>query len=160
MTAVTLSFVEAHADCWLRTCLPGHVTGSALIVDRGRRLALLTHHRKLGRWLQPGGHADGETDPLAVALREAREETGLDVLTPLSTELFDVDRHWIPARPGEPGHWHHDLRFLLEGDHTQPLVITEESNQLAWAPLDRLAEYGADASLIRMGRKAASFDTP
>ncbi len=153
MTAATVAFAQAHPDCLLRTCLAGHLTGSAWVVDATRQWALLTHHRKLGRWLQLGGHADGEPDLLAVALREAREESGLPDVTPLSAALFDVDRHWIPERPGEPGHWHHDLRFLLLAGRTAPLVVSRESKDLAWVRLAGVAQLNPDISLARMVRK-------
>src|ERR1017187_5220435 len=80
MTADTIRFVEEHADCFSRKQLSGHLTGSAWIVDAGRTRTLLTHHRKLDKWLQLGGHADGDPDLRAVALREAREESGLTKL--------------------------------------------------------------------------------
>src|ERR1019366_3306840 len=88
-------FVEAHADCFERSLAIGHVTGSAWIVDRDRTHTLLTHHRKLDKWLQLGGHADGDLDILRVALREAREESGLEAIRPVSEEIFDVDIHTI-----------------------------------------------------------------
>jgi 8-oxo-dGTP pyrophosphatase MutT (NUDIX family) len=153
MTAATLYFAAAHADCLYRTCLAGHLTGSAFVVDADREHALLTHHAKLDRWLQPGGHADGEPDLLAVALREASEETGVGGIRPVTGAVFDVDRHWIPPRPGEPGHWHHDVRFLLQADRQAPLVVSHESRALAWAPLVSLGDYNADESLLRMARK-------
>ena len=84
MTADTIRFVEAHADCCSRTQLSGHLTGSAWIVDASRTRTLLTHHRKLDKWLQLGGHADGDPDLLAVALREGREESGLTRLRPVT----------------------------------------------------------------------------
>ena len=90
MTAATLDFVRAHPDCLARTCAPGHLTGSAWIVSPDRRRTLLTHHRKLGKWLQLGGHADGDADLLAVALREAREESGLRGLRVVDASLFPV----------------------------------------------------------------------
>src|SRR3954469_5702412 len=98
MTAEMIRFVEAHEDCLLRSCVPGHLTGSAWIVSPDRKRTLLTHHHKLDKWLQLGGHADGETDLLAAALREAHEESGLTRVRVVSPEIFDVDRHWIPAR--------------------------------------------------------------
>ena len=124
MTAEIIRFVEAHADCLLRSCLPGHLTGSAWIVSPDRKRTLLTHHHKLDKWLQLGGHADGETDLLAVALREAREESGLTRLRAVSAEIFDCDRHLIPARGTEPAHYHHDVRFLLEADRDEPLAMS------------------------------------
>lgn len=153
MARLTVEFVHAHEDCLHRTCLPGHITGSAWVVDPTHTWALLTHHRKLDRWFQPGGHADGDPDLLAVALREAREETGLAAVHPVGPAIFDVDRHWIPERADEPGHWHHDLRFLLEADRDAPLVISSESKDLAWVPLDDLPRYNGEQSIVRMARK-------
>src|ERR1022692_1433569 len=106
MTADTIRFVEAYPDCLQRTQLTGHLTGSAWIVDKAHTRTLLTHHRKLDKWLQLGGHADGDPDLLAVAMREAREESGLTKLRAASVEIFDLDRHWIPERKAEPAHWH------------------------------------------------------
>ena len=153
MTAEIVRFVEAHADCFLRSCLTGHLTGSAWIVDPGRTRTLLTHHRKLGKWLQPGGHADGETDLLGVALREAREESGLTRLRPVARAPFDVDRHEIPERQGVPAHWHLDLRFLVEGDPAEPRVVSDESHDLAWVDLTRVAVLNPEESMLRMVRK-------
>ena len=81
---------------------PGHVTGSAFVVDAGTGRVLLHHHRRLDRWLQLGGHDEGEHDPLQTALREAREESGLTDLTPLQTAILDIDVHEIPAGRSEP----------------------------------------------------------
>jgi len=155
MTAATVQFLEAHADCFLRSCLPGHLTGSAWIVSPDRRRTLLTHHRKLDKWLQLGGHADGDPDLLAVAMREAHEESGLTRLRPLGREPFDVDRHWIPERKGEPAHWHHDLRFMIEADPEEPLVLSNESKELAWVDVARVTELNPEESMARMVRKTA-----
>jgi 8-oxo-dGTP pyrophosphatase MutT (NUDIX family) len=153
MTAEMLRFVAAEPDCAERSLAFGHLTGSAWIVDPTRARALLTHHRKLDKWLQLGGHADGDLDLLAVALREAREESGLTRLRPVTRVLFDVDRHWIPARKTDPGHWHYDLRFLIEADPSEPLVVTDESHDLAWIEIARMAEYNSEESMMRMARK-------
>ena len=144
-------FVGCHQDCFERDCLPGHVTASAWILDRNRERVLLTHHRKLGRWLQPGGHSDGDADSLAVALREAREESGLD-LVPCSTDPMDIDIHDIPARPGEPAHRHYDLRYALAA-RFEAFTISEESNDLAWVAMDELEAYTNEASLLRLRTK-------
>jgi 8-oxo-dGTP pyrophosphatase MutT (NUDIX family) len=149
----TIAFVLGHPDCLLRTCLEGHLTGSAWVVSPDRRRTLLTHHAKLGKWLQLGGHADGDGDLLAVALREAREESGLSRLAAVSSALFDVDRHWIPGRGGEPGHWHHDLRFMIEADPAEPLKLTRESRALSWVELSAVADLNAEESMARMVRK-------
>ncbi len=129
------------------------MTGSAWIVDCERTHALLTHHRKLDKWLQLGGHADGDPDILRVALREAREESSLEAIRPVSEEIFDVDIHAIPARGGEPAHFHYDVRFLLEADRAAALAVSEESRSLAWVPLDRVAELNGEESVLRMVRK-------
>jgi 8-oxo-dGTP pyrophosphatase MutT (NUDIX family) len=114
---------------------------------------LLLHHRKLGKWLQPGGHADGEMNLLAVALREAREETGLGSLAPWSSSIFDLDIHRIPVRGSEPEHLHYDLRFVIMAHEVAPLRINHESNSLAWVPLDRVRELTQEESVLRMCRK-------
>jgi 8-oxo-dGTP pyrophosphatase MutT (NUDIX family) len=114
----------------------------------------LTHHFKLDRWLQLGGHADGDTDILRVAMREAHEESGLDDIKPLSQGIFDVDVHPIPARDTEPRHLHYDVRFLLEADANAPLVISSESKDLAWIPLMDIARITTERSIARMVAKS------
>jgi 8-oxo-dGTP pyrophosphatase MutT (NUDIX family) len=161
------ALVAAHPDCCLRSCLPGHVTASAWVLSPDGRSFLLTHHRKLDRWLQLGGHADGESDVARVALREASEESGVREFAFLgpagvgpSPYLVDVDVHPIPARPGEPAHDHHDLRFVLVAGSSRTLA-SPESRALAWFPMAeldaRLDALGADESLRRLGRKARAL---
>ena len=153
MTRWIIDFVEAHEDCFLRSCLTGHLTGSAWITDPEGRRTLLTHHRKLDKWLQLGGHADGETDLLAVALKEAREESGLTRFRVRKTEVFDVDRHEIPERKGVPAHWHLDLRFWLEADPAEPLVVSDESHDLAWVDVEEVERLNPEESMLRMVHK-------
>jgi 8-oxo-dGTP pyrophosphatase MutT (NUDIX family) len=153
MAADMIAFVERHPDCAERSLAVGHLTGSAWIVDPSRTRTLLTHHRKLNKWLQLGGHADGELDPLSVSLREAREESGLAHLRVVSAAVFDVDRHRIPARGNEAEHWHYDIRFMIEADPEERLLISDESHDLAWIRLDRMAEYNGEESMMRMARK-------
>lgn len=153
MTALTLAYVEAQADCLHRSCAPGHLTGSAWVVSPDRSRVLLTHHRKLDKWLQLGGHADGEGDLLAVAQREAIEESGLAAVRALSSTIFDLDRHWIPPRKTDPGHYHYDLRFLFEADPQSPLKISHESKDLAWIELGRVTVLNPEESMARMVRK-------
>ncbi len=153
MVADTIRFVEAQEDCLLRSCALGHLTGSAWIVDPARTRTLLTHHRKLDKWLQLGGHADGDPELPAVALREAREESGLTRLRAVTAEIFDVDRHRIPERKNEPAHYHYDLRFMFEADPIEPLAISDESHDLAWVDLAQVTVLNAEESMARMVRK-------
>ncbi len=148
-----ISFVEQHPDCFERSLAIGHITASALILNHDRTRTLLTHHHKLEKWLQLGGHADGDPDPLAVALREAEEESGLADIRPVSPEIFDVDVHPIPARKSEPEHVHYDIRYLFTADDTLPLSITTESKDLAWIPLSEIRTYTVEESILRMVRK-------
>lgn len=148
-----LRFLHSAPEVFHRQHPPGHFTGSAWLVDAAGVNALLTHHRKLDRWLQPGGHADGEADVAAVAAREAEEESGIAGLD-LLPGLFDIDRHRIPARGAEPEHWHYDLRFVLRAPPGATFVVGPESHDLAWVPVRRIAdEAGFDPSLARMAQR-------
>lgn len=150
-------FVEGHGECFERHFTEGHITGSAWIVDRTGTRTLLTHHRKLDRWLQPGGHADGDPDVLEVALSEALEETGLDSLVPVSTEIFDLDIHPIPARGSDPEHFHYDVRFLLRDAGAGDYTVSEESHDLAWVSLAELERYSIEESMRRMRDKCGAY---
>ncbi len=142
---------DAHA--FLRERLAGHFTGSAWVVDATGTRTLLTHHRKLDRWLQPGGHADGDRDLRAVALKEAEEETGLRDLV-VEGDIFDLDRHWIPERLQVPGHWHHEVRYIVRATGSEDFTVSDESHALAWRGIrDIAADDAMDPSLRRMARK-------
>jgi 8-oxo-dGTP pyrophosphatase MutT (NUDIX family) len=159
------ALVEAHADCFERTCRPGHVTASAWVVAEGEDRALLVHHRKLGRWLQPGGHCDGQCDLVAAALREAEEETGLTRLrlSDAGSEVIplDLDVHKIPARYDAAGcqiedaHEHHDVRFLLIAAGDLAPRVSEESHAVRWFTPAELAAVTGEESVLRMARKAS-----
>lgn len=144
------TFVAGHKDCFERSLLVGHITGSAWLLDADMARVLLTHHRKLDIWVQLGGHADGEADISKVAMREAKEESGLANIELLSHEIFDIDIHAIPARGTEPGHYHYDCRFLLRAVGVQDYVVSDESHDLAWIRLDKVSDYTAEASIMRM----------
>lgn len=140
----------AGVDPFRRERLDGHFTGSAWLVSADGRRALLMHHRKLDRWLQPGGHADGERNLAAVALREAGEETGLRDLV-VQWAIFDLDRHRIPARAGEPEHWHYDVRFVVRAIGDEQFVLMPEAKALAWRAVEEIAvDASVDASVRRM----------
>ena len=147
------TFVEGQPRCFERDCWDdGHVTGSAVVLDAEGSSMLMTHHAKLGRWLQLGGHSDGETDPLAVACREATEESGLSVV-PVREEILDLDVHAIPARGRDPAHFHYDVRFLLRVERPGPLAATDESLALKWVCLDGIETVTREESILRMVRK-------
>lgn len=140
-------------DPFRRERLAGHFTASCWLVDRTGARVLLTHHRKLGMWLQLGGHADGEHDLVRVALREAEEESGLSGLR-IAPDIFDLDRHWIPEHKGVPAHWHYDVRYVVHAGEREDFVVGPESLDLAWRRIDELAaDPLADASLRRMAGK-------
>lgn len=143
-----------HPRAFHRDHLPGHITASSWIIDRTGQYTLLTHHAKLNRWLQPGGHADGQEDVMAVAQREAYEETGLTSLAPVTPAIFDIDIHSIPARPDFPEHLHYDIRFLLKANMEEAVTITEESHDLAWiSNRDIPQKTGNNLSILRMAEK-------
>jgi 8-oxo-dGTP pyrophosphatase MutT (NUDIX family) len=140
-----------------RLCLPYHWTASAWIVEPARQQGLLLFHRKLQRWIQSGGHADGDTDLPAVALREAREETGLASLLLDSRAIFDFDVTPIPERGDVPAHYHLDARYLLWAERSEPIVESSESVGARWFDLSTLAAEGNDAGVRRMAVKTMNL---
>ncbi|SDQ59543.1 hypothetical protein SAMN05428982_1738 [Pseudoxanthomonas sp. CF385] len=146
-----LDLLADPADPSVRERLEGHLTGGAWVVSGDGQRTLMTHHRKLGRWLQLGGHADGDIDMARVALKEAEEESGLADLS-VEREIFDLDRHWIPERRGIPGHWHYDVRYVVHAGGSEAYVVSEESLDLAWREIAPMAADD-DASISRMARK-------
>jgi 8-oxo-dGTP pyrophosphatase MutT (NUDIX family) len=150
-TLVTTSVRCANRDHFN----PGHLTGSAWVVDESGGRVLLLHHGKLNRWLQPGGHADGDFNLARVALRETQEESGLTRLQVIDSEIFDLDIHEIPARGAEPAHLHFDVRYLIRADSSEELVLSDESHALAWIELVNLERYTTEESVHRMARKFA-----
>ena len=139
------ALLEEGDRAFLRDRLDGHFTASAWLVDRTQQRVLLTHHRKLGIWVQLGGHADGDLDLRRVALREAEEESGLTGLV-VDPEIFDLDRHWIPERKDVGGHWHYDVRYVVRAGANEAFVVSDESHALAWRGIDAIA---AEAEWLR-----------
>lgn len=167
MTAQTIAFVEANPDCFERSLLIGHVTGSAWILSPDPSTtnvpeepkALLIHHRKLDRWFQPGGHADGNPDVQAVARQEAEEETGLTDLRLASPQIFDVDVHPIPARnegtaDAIPAHLHYDIRFQYFSNDQILVGENREVKNTQWVTLDEAKRLSDSESISRMVRKS------
>jgi 8-oxo-dGTP pyrophosphatase MutT (NUDIX family) len=160
-----VAFATAHADCLWRSCPPGHITASAWILDGDGRRALLHHHRKLGRWLQLGGHVDGEAAVERAALREAIEESGMahfGLVPWAGAEVvpFDLDVHPIPAHGGEPAHEHWDVRFLLRAAAGQHLARSAESNDLRWFTAAEVLQATGEQSVLRLLRKAQALGPP
>lgn len=132
---------------------PGHVTASAFVVCRPTRRALMIFHRRLVRWLQPGGHVEpGEIDLDVAAARELREETGL-ALERDELRMFDVDVHRIPATATAPSHNHYDVRFLAFVDDESG-DAGSDAEHVRWVPLAELTEADVEPSIQRMTRKA------
>ncbi len=150
-----VEFVKDHGDCFERALAIGHLTGSAWIVNQSRSRYLLTFHKKLGLWLQLGGHADGETNMAAVALREAREESGLSEIRLIEPGIFDLDIHVIPQYRDVPQHLHYDVRFLCEADDRLPLSLSDESHDLRWLSSQEIAQLTQEESILRMLRKSS-----
>lgn len=161
--ATSASFIKKvlleHPDIWLQQCEEGHITGSALIVDRVSKRLLLMHHRKLGYWLQMGGHGEAnELDPSLIALREANEESRLTDLTfypgNYGPALIDVDTHVIPARPHVPEHYHFDFRYLLfTAMPEQAACLESEAKALRWYTFSELTDIHLKPATLRFIHK-------
>lgn len=164
MKARTIAFVETFAEtnpnCFERALLEGHITGSAWITSPNGEQVLLIHHRKLDRWFQPGGHADGNPDVANVALREAEEETLLPGIKLVSSAIFDIDIHTIPARNDRsdaavPEHLHYDIRFLFTAsDDAAVGGESREVKAIRWLLLDEAEQLSDSESISRMIRKS------
>ena len=156
-----LTFVLRHEHPFDRGILEGHLTGSAITVSADGSRVLLLLHRKLDRWLQPGGHGDpGETTGEEVALREALEESGIRGLALHTTapRPLDVDVHDIPARGSEPAHEHLDLRYLVVAP-PDAIISPDlaELHEIRWVPWDEVAALGPDHGLRRALAKARAI---
>jgi 8-oxo-dGTP pyrophosphatase MutT (NUDIX family) len=149
-----IAFIDAHPlDAHERSSVQGHLTASGLVLDAPRERALLTFHRKLGRWLQLGGHCDGDANLAGAALREAREESGIDELA-IDPVPIDVDIHSIPARASEPEHLHLDTRFLVFAPPGAREKLSAESLELGWFTPREARDLDTDDSVRRLFRIA------
>ena len=144
-----LAFIDANPNALHRSCARGHLTTSAIVLDAPRRCALLTFHRKLRRWLQLGGHCDGDGNLAASALREASEESGIVGLA-INPQPIDLDIHQIPANPKEPAHLHLDVRFEVLAPAEAVPQMSDESLDLQWFRLDDLHRIDTDQSVVRL----------
>jgi len=145
----------AYENCFERSLLHAHFTGSAWVIDPEAKKVLLTHHAKLDRWLQLGGHADGECAMGDVAFRELKEESGIDDFKPASDKIFDLDIHGIPAKGEVPAHDHYDVRYLFQGDADIPLKKNHESKELRWVGFEEVEKLvNSNQSILRMLNKS------
>lgn len=153
-----IAYIEQNEDVFERAALV-HVTASAWVVSPDRQKVLLMHHRKYGHWFQLGGHTDGDTDVIRVALKECAEETGLDPsqLTLINTEIFDVDMHDVPRIGQVQAHGHIDIRFVIEIDDTIPIPGNNESHEVKWIPLHEVLHYNNFRSTYRMLEKTRTM---
>lgn len=167
-----IELARLHPNIFSPLCEVGHITGSTLIVHPPSRRVLLNHHRKFDRWMQFGGHMDNDLAPHVTALREAREESGLDDvrLIPLPRQTgrrslweegqgvgvrpFDVDIHVVPQRDDKPEHLHLDLRYLVTTDAPDAIATSDESHDVRWFTLDELEALNLEPGVWRMIRKA------
>jgi 8-oxo-dGTP pyrophosphatase MutT (NUDIX family) len=148
-----LDFLATCEDCFSRSCGLGHFTASALLLNSDCSRILLLHHKKLGKWFQPGGHCDGDSDVLRVAIKEAREESGIDNIIPLQESIFDIDMHLIPQLGQESPHYHFDICFLLKTNGNDEVKINYESTSLKWFEPDEKTLPTSDESVLRMLEK-------
>lgn len=154
--ADVLDFIGLHDDALHRSCGPGHLTASCWVVNHEGNRGLILYHAKIKRWVQPGGHADGDANLAAVALREATEETGIEHLEVWPTPI-DIDIHLFVNRAQvEPDHLHHDLRFLVRAPAGARFSGNHESEELRWVELAELnsAELDLDVSTVRLAEAA------
>ena len=150
-----LKFLKEQKNPFARETEIGHFTGSAFLLNSNKTKFLLMHHKKLDRWLQPGGHCDGDENVLAVSIKEAREESGIDLIAPIHSSIFDIDIHLVPKNHRDETHYHYDVRFLLHTVNNDHLVKNSESNDLKWVNtnIDDVMEFEVEHSIIRMIHK-------
>jgi 8-oxo-dGTP pyrophosphatase MutT (NUDIX family) len=127
-----LAFIDENQDCFERSLAIGHITASAWLLSKDHSHALLMHHAKLNKWVQVGGHCDGDADVLAVACKEAQEESGITQIAPVESTIFDIDIHLIPANSRELEHYHYDVRFLCAVRSDETIQRNNESKELRW----------------------------
>ena len=148
-----LSFINDNVNCFERSLAIGHITASCWLLSSDGTKALLLHHAKLDRWLQLGGHCDGNSDVLAVAIKEAQEESGINNIIAVDGTIFDIDIHLIPENSREKAHFHYDARFLLQVVGDQEVVPNRESKELRWIEKNRAALPTDAPSVVRMFNK-------
>ena len=139
-----------YPNCYERSLLHGHLTASCWVLNHDLTAVLMLHHAKLDKWLQPGGHADGDENLIGVAQKELVEETALSGFTLFDESIFDLDIHTIPERKGVPEHEHYDVRFAYRASPQAEISGNHESKGLAWVELNQTPD---EESIQRMVEK-------
>ena len=153
-----LKFLQEEENCFSRSNLDGHFTGSAWIVDDTHQWILMTHHKKLNKWLQLGGHADENENLLEVAYNEAVEESGLNDLSVASEKIFYIDIHRNPQNKDTPPHYHYDIRYIFTSKMNPDIVVvSEESKDVAWVSKDDVLNKNNEKSIERMLIKCEKY---
>ena len=147
-----IAFIKNTPECFSRYNTEGHITGSAWLVNNHHQV-LLTYHKKLHKWIQLGGHADGNPSILDVALKEAKEESGIFDLKLISDAVFDIDIHLIPANSKESSHYHYDIRYLISAGDVKQFKMSNESISMAWIDIKDIEFYSTENSLLKMKEK-------
>ena len=145
-----IAFIEENPQCFERSLEIGHITASAWLLNKDGTKALLMHHAKLDRWVQLGGHCDGESNVLRAAIKEAQEESGIVAIEPITDAIFDLDIHEIPEKGTIKAHLHYDIRYLLQVRSDEVVKQNHESKELRWVESDLPT---SSRSVIRMFEK-------
>lgn len=148
-----IDFIQKYENCFERSLVIGHITASAWLVDKANQKAFLMHHAKLNKWLQPGGHCDGDSNVLNVAIKEAKEESGISNIEPMMADIFDVDVHKIQANSKESEHYHYDIRFLLQVKTNEKGKKNHESHEIMWIEKNTTQSPPLEDSVKRLFNK-------
>lgn len=152
-----IAFIKKYDNCFERTLEVGHITASAWLLNKDQTKALLMLHSKFDKWLQLGGHCDGNPNVLEVAIKEAQEESGIINIKPVSQEIFDIDIHFIPEIKKEKTHYHYDVRFLLQVTSDKKTIQNRESKELRWISQSKTDLPTDNPSVVRMFNKWVSL---
>jgi len=151
------ALIDSSPNCFVRSCFPAHITVSALVISPTKDKLLLLLHRKLKKWLQPGGHLES-ANILTELEREIEEETSLTNVAISGDTIFDLDIHAIPARTDEPTHEHYDIRFLAVS-HSEEIKANNESDAVRWFSFEDLETINTDGSVLRMAKRFQALNS-